>query len=529
MIGCRVGGVPILPDDPPSQTAPADHATTRAALLALIEAVRAPVLVVDAELRLVAANPAFAALTGWPADQLEGLAFAELFGATLEADLAGATADGWGAARAYVQRPDGGLASPVQLRASRLRLPHGGAGWAVRVAPRPLLAPIVRRPTDPTAGETALQRLAAAARRSGAALGGCHVRVIGLARARARAGARWPQLRRRIALICEGTIAAELAPEDVFVATELGDYLVGFACAETAEADRRAAHLQLAIDRRLLGEAADAVGHGHGAPNPLREIAVDVRGAAIPAPEPGATVSLLAWATARIRAKARADEDALARRLAWLQDYRFMVFQPVSTRAGRPTTLLRASCPAPEIDELLALGARSRDFDAVTLALDLRRLDLLEAALGRGAIDRRTVILDVTLPTIETRRAREALLQRLRPIAGFAKRWLVPNLVGVPPGTYRGRLRDALSALKPISRGQALTLPPVDLARLDLTQMPCRLFVAKAAGARHPLAPQARQRLVDGLRRARARLLLDGSTEGVLADAIGAELVVAAG
>jgi hypothetical protein len=163
--------------------------------------------------------------------------------------------------------------------------------------------------------------------------------------------------------------------------------------------------------------------------------------------------------------------------------------------------------------------------DEPVLLLDGHRLDLLVAAYERGVLDRRAVILDLQFQSVDRQRTRTRLLPLLRPIGGVAQRWLVANLVGVPARIHPSRLHDVLVALKPFSRSQALSLGPRDLAALAPDAVPCRLFVLDADQALSIAGTALVARLAARLQKARARLLLDGSDDAALAEAVGADLL----
>jgi hypothetical protein len=99
----------------------------------------------------------------------------------------------------------------------------------------------------------------------------------------------------------------------------------------------------------------------------------------------------------------------------------------------------------------------------------------------------------------------------------------VPNLVGIPADAHPGRLRDAVVTLKPFSRTQTMTLSARQLASLDLTVLPCRLFLVTAAEAASALDTELPQRIRERLELAQAKLVVDGGSPQ-LARAFGASL-----
>ncbi len=489
-------------------------------------------LVVDFDLEVITANPAFSTLTGWAGDEATGLMFAELFGRAMHGRLANAADDGWSAPRAFVRHPSGGLGKPVALGASLIRTPSGHGVWLVRVAPRSLSArsdpDAPRAPASPAQGETALQRLAETVRQGGTKLGACHVRVVGLQRAREIAGPRWPRIQRRIAILCETTIARELGPDDVFTMTETGDYLIAFNCGEADEADRRAARLNGEIERRLLGEGSMLHGRSDGAQvadqRALAGIGVDVRSGAVGADQLANGGNLLDQMANRVALNHGGRSSLLDLHLDWLAGYRGIAFHPLETPEGAGSTLLRLRLDDPRIAEMATLAARDDRVAEVAATLDCRRLELLRDALDRGAVDRRSVIVDVHLASLESRRHRRHVFEQLRLLGEYARSWLVPNVVGIAPATYRGRVQDAVFMLKPWSRAQTLSLSPQDLATMELAQLPCRLFLLDARNA--TFGDGLAARIADRLAKVRARLILEGSKDRALIGVLRPNLVV---
>ncbi len=494
--------------------------------------VATPLVVVDLDLEVMTANPAFTALTGWPLAEMLGASFAELFGKAMHRRLAAVDDDAWSAPRAFVRHPAGGLGKPVALGASLIRAPSGHGCWLVHVTPRSLLArsdpEAPPTATAPELGETALQRLAESVRRSGAQLGACHLRVVGLQRAREIAGHRWPRLQRRVAILCETTIVRELHPDDVFTMTETGDYLVCFRCDDGADADRRAAKLNGEIERRLMGEGEILRGRGVGEEEidarALGSIGLDVRSGAVAAADIATGSGLLDRVVSDVAVRHCTQSSVLDLYLDWLSSYRGMAFLPLRSRDGADSTLLRARLNDRRIHEMTALAAIDGRVAEVSAALDRRRLELLRTALERGIVDRRSVILNVNLASLENRRARGLVFEHLRLLGDFPRRWLIANIVGVPPATYRGRVQDAIFMLKPWSRTQALTLPPSDLATTDLGPLPCRLFVLDART--YDCSQELAGRVAGRIERARARLILEGAREPALQTALRPDLVV---
>lgn len=488
-------------------------------------------LIADATLAVIVANPALAQLTGWPEPSLEGARLDRLLGPRTAKALAAATDVRWSDMAVSPLDPGGKPGPLCSLTASNVHLAGGEPCWLVRLTPiPPAAAPkppaVAAEPLPLRAAETALSRLAVLAQRRGVRVGGAQVRLIGLHRARQLIGADWSRFRHRIALVAEGIIGHDLGPDDVFTTTGDGDYLVCFACADQDEADRRARRLQTRLEQRLIGNEANAGWAVAGERAALQALSVEVDATTL---DLGADVE--AWPsidaiTRHVRRHAEVRAAELERLIRRLDTDRGMTFAQVRTRDGTETTLLRARWPT-VVDQrrLLDLARAAGREDEALLLLDGHRLDLLAAAFDRGVLDRRSVILDLQFANLDRRRNRNRLLPLLRPLVDVATTSLVANLVGVPPQAHVGRLHDALMALKPFARTLALTLPIRDLAGLAADAVPCRLFVIDAATAKTIAGTRLADRLDVRLQRAQARLLLDGSTDVALADAVGAHLL----
>jgi hypothetical protein len=172
---------------------------------------------------------------------------------------------------------------------------------------------------------------------------------------------------------------------------------------------------------------------------------------------------------------------------------------------------------------LQRLAERANRLDELRLALDLRRLALVDTAEHEGVLDDASVIVDLHLTTIERRKSWDALLPVIQDLASSTRRWLVPNLVGIPADIYPARLRDAVVTLKPFSRTQTITLAARQLVTVDVTILPCRLFLITAAEAASVLDTELPERIGERLTLARAKLAVDGGSSE-LATAFGASL-----
>ncbi|MEO1091595.1 MAG: hypothetical protein AAFX81_13250 [Pseudomonadota bacterium] len=516
-----------MADQTAAATAESGQNDAQALLTRLSAEVSDPLLVLDRGLWVLAANQSFADATGWSTEDCVGQPLTVLFGQSVGSRLARDGWRDWSIDPVWPNGPDGAIGPPAQFRAAPIRLAGGIACWLVRLTPWSSREPghgAASHTADSAAAETALVRLVDEVRRSGGRLGGAHVRLIGLAKARERAGDAWPKMQRRIGLVCEQTILGELGESEVFTTTAAGDFVVCFACADHDEADRRAARLQARIDRRLLGERAEAATDADAA---WSAVGARVASIALPAQAMGGDGPIAERIAAEAEAAVGSLDAEFDRRLAALMDTDTLTFHPIATRAGAPTTLVRARWEQDAVREVLELAVRSRRLEEALLALDRHRLRLVGATLGQRAEARRPVLLDLGFATAERRVGQDMLRTELGPIVDVTKRWLVPNLTSLPLQAYHGSIYDALVAIRPLTRTQALAMPPHEILTIGADILPCRLFVLPRAAAEAAARGSVGRRLADHARYGRARLVLDGSADPDLAAAVGAELFVA--
>jgi hypothetical protein len=407
----------------------------------------------------------------------------------------------------------------ADVRASLVRLAGGRATWLMRFH----RLPPPRVPASPEAAAGAIDRLGRRARAAGSSVGGANVRLIGLGRARHSLGERWQRFHAHIALVCETTIDHELGPDDVAMATQSGDYLVCFACDDDDEADDRADRLQATIDRRLFGEEAGALRATEGGREALDAMAVEVEAAVLPAAAADSPEDLADRFTRKCADRRRHRLTEFNRRLDDLATSGELELLAMATSRGILPSLVRAQWFPAGHARLQRLAERAHQLDELKLALDLRRLALVDNAQKEAVFDDASAIVDLHITTIERRKSWDALLPVIQDLAGSTRRWLVPNLVGVPADAYPGRLRDAVVTLKPFARTPTMTLTARQLAGLDLTVLPCRLFLITAAEAASALETDLPQRVRDRLDRAQAKLAVDGGSPQ-LAAAFGATL-----
>jgi len=489
------------------------------ALKDILGRVTEPLLLVGADGLVIAANAPFAALTGWSDAALVGHPFAALVPQRVADRVTTSDHQDWSVDAVPLQVRPGDEPVAADLRASIVRLAGGRATWLLRC--RHVPAP--RLPASPEAAAGAIDALGHRARAAGARLGGANVRLIGLGRARHSLGERWPRFQRHIALVCESTIDHELGPGDVAMATKTGDYLVCFACDDEAEADRRADRLQARIDRRLFGEEGGRLRATRGADAALDAMSVEVEAAVLP-PDAADDPVRIADRFARECAGRRRNRLAeFNRRLEDLKTSGDLDLLAMASPRGVLPSLVRAQWLPADHARLQRLAERANQLDELKLALDLRRVALVDSAANDGVFDDASVIVDLHITTIERRKSWDALLPIVQDLAGSTRRWLVPNLVGIPAEAHPGRLRDAVVTLKPFSRTQTMTLSARQLASLDLAVLPCRLFLITAAEAASALETDLPQRIRNRLDLAHAKLAVDGGS-AQLAAAFGATL-----
>ncbi len=489
------------------------------ALKDILGRVTEPLLLVGADGLVIAANEPFAKLTGWSDAALVGHPFDAIVPAEVAERVATSGRHEWSADAVPLEVRPGERPVAADLRASIVRLAGGRATWLLRF--RRSHAP--RVPTSPEAAAGAIDTLGRRARAAGNRVGGANVRLIGLGRARQSLGEQWHRFHQHIALVCESTIDHELGPHDVAMATKTGDYLVCFACDDDEEADRRADRLQATIDRRLFGEEGGSLRATKGGREALDAMSVEVE-AAVLSPDAADAPEHIADRFARECASRRRNRLAeFNRRLDDLKTSGNLELLAMATPRGVLPSLVRAQWFPADHARLQRLAERANQLDELKLALDLRRLALVDTAENDGVFDDASAIVDLHVTTIERRKSWDALLPVIQDLAGSTRRWLVPNLVGIPADVYPGRLRDAVVTLKPFSRTQTMTLTARQLASVDLTVLPCRLFLITAAEAASALETDLPQRIHERLELAQAKLAVDGGSPQ-LAAAFGATL-----
>ncbi len=489
------------------------------ALNDILARVTEPLLLVDGDGHILAANAPFGALTGWSEAALVGHALDTVVPDAVAARVAAPAGGEWSASAVPLAVRAGEPAVTAEVRASIVRLAGGRATWLLRFE----RSATAQAPLDPAAATEAIDTLSRRTRAAGDQLGGAQVRVIGLGRARHILGAQWTRFHQHIALVCESTIQRELGPQDVVVKTTTGDYLVCFGCDDDDEADRRADRLQATIDRRLFGEEADALTRTEGGREALDALSVEVEAAVLPpdaAAKPQDVPERFAHACVERRRARLADFN---RRLEDLRTSGTLQLLGMATTRGLLPKLVRAQWFPPDYARLQRLAERAHRLDDLRLTLDLRRLALVDSAETNGVFEDAAAIVDLHLTTVERRKTWDALLPVIQDLAGSTRRWLVPNLVGVPDDAHAGRLRDAVVTLKPFARTPTLTLTARQLATLDLAVLPTRLFVVTAAEAAVALESDLVHRVRERLEHAQAKLAVDGGG-CELAAALGASL-----
>jgi len=488
------------------------------ALNDILARVTEPLLLVDGDGHILAANAPFGALTGWSEAALVGHALDSVVPDAVAARVAAPAGGEWSASAVPLAVRAGEPAVTAEVRASIVRLAGGRATWLLRFE-RSAASP---EPLDPSAASEAIDTLSRRTRAAGNQLGGAQVRVIGLGRARQILGAQWTRFHQHIALVCESTIQRELGPQDVVVKTATGDYLVCFGCDDDDEADRRADRLQATIDRRLFGEEAHALTRTEGGREALDALSVEVEAAVLPpdAATPQDVPERFAHACVGRRRARLADFN---RRLEDLRTSGTLQLLGMATTRGLLPKLVRAQWFPPDYARLQRLAERAHRLDDLRLTLDLRRLALVDSAETNGVFEDAAAIVDLHLTTVERRKTWDALLPVIQDLAGSTRRWLVPNLVGVPDDAHAGRLRDAVVTLKPFARTPTLTLTARQLATVDLAVLPTRLFVVTPGEAAAALESDLVHRLRERLEHAQAKLAVDGGGPE-LAAALGATL-----
>lgn len=420
-----------------------EDATIQAVLTEVFRNLDVAAAVIRPNDRILVANPAYAALTGYAMAELPGLHVDRL---TAPASLEEARAR-----RAEQRRTGGRYRMPLLLRRKDGSL-------------IPVLIHAVAVEHEGTRFRVvtlhAEHRQDAASPERRFVVG--QVALIRLDPLRAAYGERWAQVQSRLMMLAESVIKRRLAPNDVYARTDSGGFAIWFAHGTEIDNADRIAAITREIRIRLLGEygGEEAPGvAGHAASVPADGIEVP--------PDPETLASTLMERLAARQAELRSQVmAALEQALAAPR----LVPERLDGTGGVGAALLLVTL-APElrrrIEAAHALAGETTaglpDPDFVLLGAAAEQA---LSALAGG--DRTPVVLPVGYGTVSSPARRRGFMAACRGLPASVREILTPALDAIPPGTNPLRLMEIGHELAPLfhavglmAEGPALPdLPP---------------------------------------------------------------------
>lgn len=309
-------------------------------------------------------------------------------------------------------------------------------------APLPLYPPRTRAGLDPSQKSDFNERLCRfrlAANGSSQPGATTCVQELDLEQIKLRFGRRWGELGEKILGIIEGAIYRELGADDLYAAVTETRFLVLRSGVKRAEAERRGQLLVADITQRLCGAVPGST-------------AAEIRTLPL---DPGAGLSgctdlpdLLGRIATVSRAIDAAEKglfaDNVARLRACWQPTLHLRRKLVSAYHLRPCL----ASPDGKLRPAKALCESSLNglFDA---EVDAWVLDSVRGVLMRhGGAERPALLLaPVHYGTLARRQLRGRWLEKLRLLPPSARRWLILEVVGIPPALVQSRVRALMSFL----------------------------------------------------------------------------------
>ncbi|TQF83781.1 PAS domain S-box protein [Elioraea sp. Yellowstone] len=403
-----------------------EEATVQAVLALVFRSIDVAAAVILPDDRILAANPAYAALTGYGQRDLEGMSVDRLTAPESRDEARRLRAALRRTGEAYrmplaLRRKDGSVL-PVELHAVAVEY----EGTRFRVV-------TLHRKDDRAAEPEARRQLVVG-----------KVGLIRLDPLKEAYGARWPQVEARLMMLAEQVLKRRLESGDVYARTPDGGFAVWFARGnETEKADRIAA-ITRAIRIRLIGALDEGVApeiRGHAAWVPAQDIEVP------PGPE-----TLASTLMERLAARQTALRAEVLAGLKVALAAPAMVQERLVTPDG--ATGLIWTALAPElVRRIEAARALAEERDAAGLPdPDLVLLgaaaEQVLTALARG--ERLPWAVPVSFETVAVAGRRRALLAACRALPAGAREGLTPVLDGMPPGVNPQRLVEFGQDLAPL-------------------------------------------------------------------------------
>ena len=416
-----------------------EGATVMAVLAEVFRHLDVAVAVITPNDRILVANPAYAALTGYTMAELPGLPVDRLVApASLEEARARRAEQRRSGERyrmpLWLQRKDG---SVIQVFLNAVQVEHEGTRFRV-----------VTLRTAREAGQAEARLVVG------------QVALIRLDPLRKAYGERWNQIESRLMMIAESVLKRRLEAGDVYARAEGGGFAIWFARGSEVENADRMAAITREIRIRLIGEfGADGVpvvaGHAAAVPSEGIDVPPDLQTLA------STLMHRLAAREVELRAKvmegleqAIAAPRLLEERLAGAggEGLLWVTLDPALRRRIDAAHALAGDATAGLPDhDLVLLGA------------------VAEQALSRiAACDRMAAAIPVAYETMSSAPRRRVFLAACRKLPLPAREALTLVLDAIPPGTNRLRLMEIGHELAPlfgavglVAEGPALPdLPP---------------------------------------------------------------------
>lgn len=419
-----------------------EEATIQAVLALVFRSIDVAAAVILPDDRILVANPAYAALTGYSLRELERLSVDRLTAPESLDQARALRAEQRRTGERYrmplaLRRKDGSVL-PVELHA--VALEHEGTRFRVVTLHR----------HSEGAPEAEAQRRFVVGK----------VGLIRLDPLKEAYGARWPQVEARLMMLAEQVLKRRLESGDVYARTPDGGFAVWFARGDETENADRIAAITRAIRIRLVGELDEGLvpevrGHAASVPAPDIDVPPDADTLA------STLMERLAARQAALRSEVMAGLEVALAAPATVQER--------LVAAGGATGLIWVAL-APELVRRIE-AARALAEERDTAGLPDPDLVLLGAAaeqvlstLARG--ERTSWAVPVSFETLAVAARRRALLAGCRALPQAVRETLTPVLDGIPPGGSPQRLVEFGQELAPLFGGVGLAadtpvLPPL--------------------------------------------------------------------
>jgi PAS domain S-box-containing protein len=403
-------------------------ATAEALLATVYRQIEVAVAIVDADSRILMANPAFDQLIAGPAGAAVGLKLLALAGPTDRATIV------------EMLTQNSAEGEPATVPTSLLR--GDGSRIEVRLNAMSVERADLRRFRVVTAAPAAT---ALRAERMCFTIAG-KIRLIGLDEFKAVIGLRWQHVAERALQSAEHILRKHLGPRDSFTRTDDHGLLICFAELSEDDATLAASTIAGEIRQRLIGQEPAAA-----------HTQVIAHVARVDHPEHPSDLPLRQLLEVRLHAR-RASIEATARQTlaAAITEARPKLL-PILQRDGAMVAQY-AQIPSGVQARVAAAAAALPADEAAGFDLELYRLRLIAEAARESLANgiRAPVHLDLDFAILETRLRTEQFVEALMKFEPNLREQLILMLTNPPEGITATRLRDCLLRLRPYCRDVGL-------------------------------------------------------------------------